>query len=168
MKVPINSSSDDIAIIFENEAERGYLTSNRAGGTGRMDVWSFNLPKLVICVEGVVKDKKTKEILPNSKVVITGSDGSNFEAITDETGAYKFCLKPNTTYQIQANNDKTQTNKFGTEMDMYFTSEKALVSTIGVEDSRTLVQDLELERIPDSGIELPNIEYEYNKSNFKA
>ena len=167
MKVPINSSSDDIAIIFENEAERGYLTSNRAGGRGRMDVWSFNLPKLVICVEGVVKDKKTKEILPNSKVVITGSDGSNFEAITDETGAYKFCLKPNTTYQIQANNDKTQTNKFGTEMDMYFTSEKALVSTIGVEDSRTLVQDLELERIPDSGIELPNIEYEYNKATLK-
>lgn len=168
MKVPINSSSDDIAIIFENEAERGYLTSNRAGGRGRMDVWSFNLPKLVICVEGVVKDKKTKEILPNSKVVITGSDGSSFEAVTDETGAYKFCLKPNTTYQIQANNDKTKTNELGTEKAMYFTSEKALVSTIGVEDSRTLVQDLELERIPDEGIELPNIEYEYNKATLKA
>ena len=168
MKVPINSSSDDIAIIFENEAERGYLTSNRSGGRGRMDVWSFNLPKLEICVSGVVKDQKTKELLPNSKVVITGSDGSSFEAITDETGAYKFCLKPNTTYQIQASNDKTQTNELGTEKGMYFTSEKALISTIGVEESRTLIQDLELERIPADGIELPNIEYEYNSADLKS
>ena len=30
-----------------------------------------------------------------------------------------------------------------------------------------MVQDLELERIPDSGIELPNIEYEYNKATLK-
>jgi peptidoglycan-associated lipoprotein len=168
MKVPINSSSDDISITFEKEAERGYLTSNRSGGRGRMDVWSFNLPKLVICVSGVVKDKLTKEYLPNSKVVIRGSDGSTFDAITDETGAYKFCLKPNTTYQIQAENDKTKMNKFGTEFGVYFTSEKALISTIGVEESRTMIQDLELERIPDDGIELPNIEYEYNKADLKA
>ena len=163
LKVPINSPSDDIAIIFESESERGYLTSNRNGGRGRMDVWSFNLPKLVLFVEGVVKDKQTKVILPNSKVTMIGSDGSSVEAITDETGAYKFKLLPNTTYQLQADNDMTTLDNFGNEVKMYFASEKALVSTIGVEESKTFKQDLELEKIPiETGIELPNIVYAFD------
>lgn len=162
LKFPINSSSDDISIIFEDDAERGYLTSNRAEGRGRMDVYSFNLPPLVLFVEGVVKDALTKEILPNSKVTITGSDGSSIEVISDETGAYKFELMPNTTYQIQADNDMTIKNDLGTEKKKYFASEKALISTIGVEDSKTFVQDLVLEPIPVGGIELPNIVYAFN------
>tara|TARA_B100000674_G_scaffold305098_1_gene253343 strand:- start:500 stop:2692 length:2193 start_codon:yes stop_codon:yes gene_type:complete len=166
LKVPINSSSDDISIIFEAESERGYLTSNRNGGRGRMDVWSFNLPKLVLFVQGVVKDKETKVILPNSKVTMIGSDGSSVEAITDETGAYKFKLLPNTTYQIQADNDMTTLDNLGNEVKMYFASEKALLSTIGIEESRTFVQDLELERIPiEKGIELPNIVYAFDKAD---
>ncbi len=163
MKVPINSSADDIQIVFEKESERGYLTSNREGGRGRMDIWSFNLPKLVLFVSGVVKDKLTKEILPNSKVTMTGSDGSSVEAVSDETGAYKFTLMPNTTYQIQADNDMTLANQFGVQVKKYFASEKALISTIGVEESKTFIQDLELEPIPVTGIELPNIVYVFNK-----
>ena len=162
MKVPINSSADDISIVFEAVAEKGYLTSNRGGGRGRMDVWSFNLPKLVLFVTGVVKDKFTRVILPNSKVTMTGSDGSSVEAITDETGGYKFKLMPNTTYQIQADNEMTSTNQYGTVSKKYFASEKALISTIGVEESKTFVQDLELEPIPPGGIELPNIVYAFN------
>lgn len=165
MKVPINSSADDVSIIFEGAAERGYLTSNRAGGRGRMDLYSFNLPKLELFVAGVVKDKVTKEILPNSKVTMTGSDGSSVEAMTDETGAYKFKLAPNTTYQIQADNEMTRKNQFDVDVKKYFASEKALISTIGTEDSKTFIQDLELEPIPLKGIELPNIVYAFNKAD---
>jgi peptidoglycan-associated lipoprotein len=131
-----------------------------------MDVWSFNLPKLVLFVQGVVKDKQTKIILPNSKVTMVGSDGSSVEAVTDELGAYKFKLFPNTTYQLQADNDLTTLDNFGNEVKMYFASEKALISTIGIEESKTFVQDLELERIPiEKGIELPNIVYAFDKSD---
>lgn len=167
LKVPLNSSADDVAIIFEDDAERGYLTSNRAEGRGRMDVYSFNLPPLVLFIEGVVKDANTKEILPNSKVTMTGSDGSSVEAVTDETGSFKFELAPNTTYQLQASNDTTRKNQFGLDVLKYFTSEKALVSTIGMEDSKTFVQDLLLEPIPEKGIELPNIVYDFNKATLK-
>ena len=134
-----------------------------------MDVWSFNLPKLVLFVQGVVKDKQTKVILPNSKVTMVGSDGSSVEAMTDDTGGYKFKLLPNTTYQLQADNDLTTLDNFGNEVKMYFASEKALVSTIGVEESKTFVQDLELERIPiEKGIELPNIVYAFDKADLLA
>ncbi len=162
MKFPINSPADDISIIFEDKNERGYLTSNRNGGRGKTDIYSFNLPVLVLYVQGVVVDMHTKVILPGSKVTMTGSDESVVEAIADDAGGYKFKLAPSTTYQIQATSDLTHKNQLGVEVLDYFASEKALVSTIGVEESKTFVQDLELEPIPDEGIELPNIIYAYD------
>lgn len=162
MKFPINSSADDISIIFEDKNERGYLSSNRNGGRGKTDIYSFNLPVLILYVQGVVVDMNTKVILPGSKITMTGSDESIVEAIADDAGGYKFKLAPNTTYQIQAVSELTHNNQFGVEVLNYFASEKALVSTIGAEDSRTFVQDLELEPIPDEGIELPNIIYAYD------
>jgi len=162
MKVPINSSADDISIIFEDKNERGYLTSNRNGGRGKTDIYSFSLPPLVLFVQGVVKDMNTKVILPGSKITMTGSDGSSVEAIADDAGGYKFTLAPNTTYQIQGSSEMTHKNQIGLEVLKYFASEKALVSTIGIEESKTFIQDLELERIPLEGIELPNIIYAYD------
>ena len=127
-----------------------------------MDIYSFNLPVLILYVQGVVVDMNTKVILPGSKITMTGSDESIVEATADDAGGYKFKLAPNTTYQIQAVSELTHNNQFGVEVLNYFASEKGLVSTIGAEDSRTFVQDLELEPIPDDGIELPNIIYAYD------
>tara|TARA_B100000795_G_C22805273_1_gene444418 strand:- start:3465 stop:5666 length:2202 start_codon:yes stop_codon:yes gene_type:complete len=163
MKVPINSSADDIAIIFEDKSERGYLTSNRNGGRGKTDIYSFSLPPMILFVQGVVKDFNTKVILPGATVTMTGSDGSSVEMSADDVGGYKFKLAPNTTYQIQGSSDMTHENQIGVEVLKYFASNKSLVSTIGVEESRTFIQDLELESIPiKDGIELPNIIYAYD------
>ena len=42
MQYPINSSSDDFGIIFQNN-KKGYLSSNRPGGKGGFDIYSFSL-----------------------------------------------------------------------------------------------------------------------------
>ena len=62
MNSPINSSNDDFGIIFEDDNERGYLSSNRVGSKGD-DIYSFNLPKLSLTISGVIIDQKTKEII---------------------------------------------------------------------------------------------------------
>jgi peptidoglycan-associated lipoprotein len=41
MQYPINSSSDDFGIIFQNN-KKGYFSSSRPGGKGGVDIWSFS------------------------------------------------------------------------------------------------------------------------------
>ena len=133
----INSSADDISIIFEDKNERGYLTSNRNGGRGKTDIYSFSLPPLVLFVQGVVKDMNTKVILPGSKITMTGSDGSSVEAIADDAGGYKFTLAPNTTYQIQGSSEMTHKNQIGLEVLKYFASEKHKITSLMTRKNKT-------------------------------
>ncbi|MBA3706873.1 MAG: PD40 domain-containing protein, partial [Bacteroidetes bacterium] len=39
LKYPINSAGDDFGIIFEGNKEKGYLSSNREGSKGGLDIW---------------------------------------------------------------------------------------------------------------------------------
>lgn len=36
MKSPINSAGDDFSIVFDGDEDRGFFTSNRPGGKGKM------------------------------------------------------------------------------------------------------------------------------------
>src|SRR5262249_28877166 len=90
MKYPINSSMDDVALSYEGTEERGYFTSNRPGGKGQMDIWRFNMPKLEFALQGTVYNKKDNSPLPGVTLTIAGTDGSNYTALTDENGGFKF------------------------------------------------------------------------------
>src|SRR5690606_32926114 len=66
--VPVNSPSDDFAfVVLEagEEGSKGYLSSNRTGGAGSDDIYSFTYqkPKINIQLEGIARDKKTNELL---------------------------------------------------------------------------------------------------------
>jgi len=163
LKVPLNSSADDASIIFDGDFERGFISSNRAGSKGLTDIWSFVLPKAEVFIEGVVADCAGGPI-KNAKVLLKGSDGKNQGAVTDENGRYKFKLELGLMYTLMASHDSTSTNELGTEKQMFFASDKKSVDVVGIEDSKTFVQDLCMEKIPERGIELPNIVYDYNKA----
>lgn len=47
LKSPLNSSYDDSQIMFEGSAENGLLISNRRGGKGQDDIYSFRLPPVL-------------------------------------------------------------------------------------------------------------------------
>jgi len=151
MKYPINSAADDFSIIFEGNKEKGFLTSSRRGGKGVEDIYVFNLPPLKLTVKGLVEDEKTETPLVGAKITIRGSDGTVQNAITDETGAYHFDLKPNTDYQLMASKEKFLNGKAGT-------------STKGIEEDKDFELDIMLKSIQKS-IKIPNIFYEYTKSD---
>ena len=48
---------------------------------------------LVLTIQGVVTDSKSKSIVVESNVKLVGDDGTAFE-VTDNTGSYNFDLKP--------------------------------------------------------------------------
>ena len=100
MKYPINSNKDDFGIIFEDEMERGYLSSNRDGGKGSDDIYQFFLPPIEFKLLGVVRNEKTENIIAGATVSLIGSDGTNLSKISEDDGSFSFDLKPGTDYRI--------------------------------------------------------------------
>ncbi len=78
---PVNTSSDDFGIIFNEEGTCGHFSSDREGGAGRDDIYS--LRKTASPLEVYVFDEETKEPIEGATVVEdcfgnilkTGADG---------------------------------------------------------------------------------------------
>ncbi|PLX13894.1 MAG: hypothetical protein C0597_10865 [Marinilabiliales bacterium] len=146
MRYPINSTKDDFGIIIEKDKERGYFSSSRDGDD---DLFSFVLPPLKFDVEGIVLNDKTDAPLTNSTVKLVGSDGMTLTNETDDEGAFKFMLRPNTDYVFVA-------SKKG------FLTGKEKETTKGVTESQTFSAEIRLSSIAEQ-IELPNIFYDFAK-----
>ena len=148
MKPPINSSSDDFGIAFEDDNERGIFTSTRKG-KGNDDLYSFELPPLKFNVTGLVKDEKTGTPIPASVVQLIASDGSNLQTETGAGGDFKFALREDVDYIFLA-------SKKG------YLNGKEKETTKGQEKSREFMVTILLTAI-DKPIELPNILYDFGK-----
>ncbi|MEM6319572.1 MAG: hypothetical protein AAF960_18005 [Bacteroidota bacterium] len=72
MEAPINSASDDMGFVELPDGESGYLTSDRAGGLGKDDLycWKVNPAKVQLIVEDAT-DSNIK--LPGSAISITSA-----------------------------------------------------------------------------------------------
>ncbi len=157
MKSPLNSPGDDFAIVFDGENDRGFFTSNRAGGKGQDDIWRFNMPNLEFALQGNVYDKVTGMPIQGAKVSVVGTNGSNFSALTDENGGFSFIesgkdryIKEETSYSILA------------EKEGYLVV-KDQITTVGVKESTTFVKEYFLEPILNTVIKLPQILYDVDQ-----
>jgi len=103
---PINSSKDDFSFSLSRIKRIGFFSSNRDGGKGNDDIYSFAIrKKVVICnqlVEGVITDTFTKNILPGSKVLLFENNIKTDSLIVGIDAKYQFKIKCNTTYKIEA------------------------------------------------------------------
>ena len=86
MAYPINTISDDFGIIFNDEGTCGYFSSDRTGGAGRDDIYSFK--KTAVPVEVYVFDEQTKLPIEGASVVddctgATLTTGANGKAVID-------------------------------------------------------------------------------------
>ncbi|NLA23433.1 MAG: OmpA family protein [Bacteroidales bacterium] len=157
MKYPINSSYDDFGIIFKGNIEEGYFSSNRPGGKGGDDIYSFYLPPLVVKVQGFVKDTTDlRKIvrLKDANVSLLDEQSIVGEILSDANGAFQFVLEPNKNYSLKAMVDEN-----------YFANSVAF-TTKGVEYDTVIYIDLNLAKIP-LIIELPNIEYDLGKATLR-
>ena len=101
----INSPFDDFGITMNNEMTNGYFTSNKPGGKGDDDIYSFDLSikKIeLIAIKGTIVDEETKQLLPNAELNLFDSNKVLIVSIhTDSNGEYSVKdLKPNSTYSI--------------------------------------------------------------------
>ncbi|HXC04458.1 MAG TPA: OmpA family protein, partial [Bacteroidia bacterium] len=100
---PVNTPSDDFAAIVNDELKTGYFSSNRAGGSGSDDLYSFSILKdqgIGKRIQGIAKDKNGT---PMSHVFVSLRDHSDIivdTLTTIEGGAYSFLVASNTTYEL--------------------------------------------------------------------
>jgi peptidoglycan-associated lipoprotein len=158
MKYPINSPADDFAIVFNaDEPEEGYFSSNRPGGKGKDDIYSFLIPPVYFTLEGDVTDDLTLQPVVGATVSIVGTNGKTAVYHTDQRGHYTFNknqILPATTYEILVVKED------------YF-NEKATETTVGFESSKDLIRDFVLKPIPKKPVVLPDILYDLAKWDLK-
>ncbi|WP_055446179.1 OmpA family protein [Lacinutrix mariniflava] len=153
---PYNSGFDDFAFFINNDTNTGYFSSNREGGKGGDDIYSFGRYECKQLIKGTTRDKISNE--PLAKVVVTLLDekGKVIERQTsNENGEYEFkdvgCDK---TYTILA------------EKVIYRPDSKDI--TTSQESGEETIVDLFLTPlIIDSEIVINPIFFDYNKSNVR-
>lgn len=104
---PLNSVNDDFAFVLKNNKRTGFVSSNRAGGKGGDDIYSFNYTgSLDIIIAGVVTDEKTGAKLANAYVVIKDDKGKQIASVkTDSNGNYSLPALSGKAYKIEAKLD---------------------------------------------------------------
>ncbi len=171
---PMNSSSDDFAL-YEFDLTRGFFASNRPGGKGDDDIYTYvnEDPDLKIVnyyLTGVTvthDDGGAKIILPNTKVSLLSTENNEIldEAYTNEDGAFQFRVYPEEVY-----------NLIGEKTD-YFTSRKKF-STLNRSVDKSELKDfitnvtfnteVVMERIViEKPIVLENIYYDLDKATIR-
>ena len=153
-----------------NFLERGYFASNRTVADPHKkedkdvntrtkykpindDLFYFELPPLLYSIEGIVRDEKSMQLLPETKIKLVGSDGSETETYTDGGGKYRFgndAVKHNVIYKMYI----SRLN--------YFSAEGS-ESTFGYTTNKDIVHDFRLEPVPNEPVVLPDIQYGLSK-----
>lgn len=169
MGEPINSSADDFGI-HEFNLTRGFFTSNREGGKGEDDIYTYvnedpdlKIVKYVLRGTTVTMDDGGKEvILPNSKVTLTGLDDEILdEAFTGSKGQFKFQVFPEEDYDLIGEKANFFTTRKG-----FTTIGKSVDKSTLTEFETTITFDIKIVLEPivlDQPIVLDNIYYDLDK-----
>lgn len=94
--VPINSNADDFAFSINNEAEEGFVSSNREGGQGSDDVYAFKKLQPICDVQiiATVLDDKTRQPLNGASVALYDAEGNKLSTkTTNAEGVAEFIIE---------------------------------------------------------------------------
>ncbi len=104
---PVNSKKDDFAYIINDSKLKGFFSSNRKGGKGDDDIYTFTADPGIYfecnqVVNGVTRDKDTQELLPGTNIVVLDSEGNElFTKISSEVDAsFSFELPCDTSFKL--------------------------------------------------------------------
>jgi peptidoglycan-associated lipoprotein len=170
---PVNSNGDDFGI-FLFRADRGFFTSNREGGKGDDDIYTFinedpNLRVVNYYLQGVTYTADSagnRRVLGNTKVsLLDGSGDVMQDFVTGNDGKFLFRVYENENYNLIGETDgylvkrQTYTTR-GRGVDP--STLKELVTNITL-DTIMVLDKIELNKI----FVLDNIYYNYNRAEIR-
>ena len=164
---PMNSPQHDFGIVFEAE-NKGFFTSNRVGGKGRDDLYSFTVPPLlyglkVTVLDAASKEKKVDMPLANIEVRLVGSDNSSVSLKTNDQGIVEFVVNGDKRY-INEKTSYTVEAVLGEKMIKEGQLTKQF-STVGVDVSTNWDFKFYMKKVDKQPLRLPMIVYAYDKAD---
>ncbi|MDC6387812.1 OmpA family protein [Maribacter sp. PR1] len=136
---PINSNKDDFSFIIKEESKMGFFASNRGGGKGFDDIYSFKtlkieeVPAINNVIAGVVTELITGDIMPKALVTLLDENNIKLKEIeTEEDGSFIFeDLDANTKYTLKSTKGS------------YFDDEKEITTV----DNDTINVDIQMRKL---------------------
>ena len=166
--MPGNSADDDFCFVFNSDSKIGFLTSNRPGGKGKDDIYSFHedKPLLFSCqknIKGIVKDAKTKAIIANAKVILSdkvmkevGKDQSK----TDGTFTFEKVNCNDSHYYLRGEKEKYET----AEVNVTVGKDEVVYEILLNPREVAIKKGMDLAKV----FEIKEIKFDYNKADIRS
>lgn len=172
LRQPVNSTGDDFGI-FLFKADRGFFTSNREGGKGDDDIYTFvnedpDLKVVNYYLQGITytPDSSGLRVLPNTKVSLLDAEGEVMQDyVTGNDGKFLFRVYENEDYDLVG-----ETDGYLVKRQPYSTRGKGVDPTTLKQLVTNVTMDtiLVLEKIAvDKIFVLENIYYELDKAEIR-
>ncbi|WP_316635929.1 OmpA family protein [uncultured Flavobacterium sp.] len=147
---PINGPMDDFAFIINTNNNTGYFSSNREGGKGYDDIYSFIETKKLECkqlITGTVIDKDTQSFLAGAKVIVLDEHMNVLKELsTDDKGKFTYdhaqCGK---IYYIRVLKEEYLTNE--QKQHISFGNEKTDLKIVLEKNIKTLTPGTDLAKV---------------------
>ena len=156
MEYPINTASDDFALVYHPKEEKGYLSSDRPESKGKDDIFAFSMPPLEFDYVPYVYDYDTGMPIVGAKVTVTSSDGASVSANTDSEGGAEdgdWEVGAESTYSVDIS------------MEGYISAGDQF-STIGLSKSTNFIKEYLLrEVVTNEDYPMPLVQYEFAKAD---
>ncbi len=171
---PMNSNKDDFAV-FLYSPDRGFFSSDRPGGKGRDDIYTFKnedpdlkIVNYYLAGETTTHNAEDKEvILPGVNVRMFSQDSILLgEILTGQDGKFNFRVSEEENYFIIAEKDNYFTTRktFSTKGKTLDKSKLTSLITNKVFETEILLEEI----ILDKAFELENIYYDFDSANIRA
>ena len=156
MEYPINTTSDDFALVYHPKDEKGYLSSDRPESKGKDDIFSFTMPPLEFDYVAYVYDYDTGMPIEGATVTVTGSDGESNAADTDGEGGAEegdWSIGSESTYSVDISKEG-------------YISAGDQFSTVGLSKSTNFIKEYLLrEVVTNEDYPMPLVQYEFAKAD---
>lgn len=156
MEYPINTASDDFALVYHPKEDKGYLSSDRPESKGKDDIFSFAMPPLEFDYAAYVYDYDTGMPIEGATVTVTGSDGESVMVKTDGEGGAEggdWSIGSESTYAVDISKEG-------------YISAGDQFSTIGLSKSTNFIKEYLLrEVVTNEDYPMPLVQYVFAKAD---
>jgi outer membrane protein OmpA-like peptidoglycan-associated protein/tetratricopeptide (TPR) repeat protein len=118
--IPVNSSGHDYSMVFMSDKSHGFLVSNREGGKGMLDIYTFR--KDAVQVDAVVVDQAEGTVIPGATIA-----GPGIELNTNKAGMASMELPLSQVKQLTANKEGYLEGSVATSTAGFESNDKLLV-----------------------------------------